>query len=66
MTSNASLHVMQVLQAATEPLSTAEVMARLGGLYDEDTVISAIEHWKASGEVVRDAGGRWGWIGPGD
>ncbi len=63
MNDEASLHVMEALQRAAEPLSTAQIVEMLKAAHDEEAVVRALGHWREQGVVRQLVDGRWSWTG---
>jgi len=61
---DASGDVWVLLEQATEPLSTAQVVEALRHAHDEEAVVQALEHWRVQGVVAQDVDGRWSWVAP--
>jgi hypothetical protein len=63
---DASLHVMELLQRAKEPLSTEKIVAALQQAHDEAAVLRALYYWRDKGDAEQLADRTWVWIGPRD
>jgi len=54
--------VRRLLERASEPLSTQELVERLKSIHDEREVVLALDFWRRERhDAIEDADGNWSW-----